>query len=227
MPRVQVADSAPSYLVFDCQSVFQVIERLRERRIKASDDDDVSRTATFDYSAAAAFINDGCNTIGFQPPQKTLAFLTQDPTSELQSRFVTALQHRGILVEPVDFRQTTPTLPLSLEHEPHEAKINTLAPQIAYTLGLKAVEHAEFVIVSRCFEIFGPAMDFVTNRGGKIAVAFFRRFLDSRWGINGLFDPESPIKFIDLEIAIRPILGIELKDLGDSKTIRKGGLSAF
>ncbi|MES2793798.1 MAG: hypothetical protein V4719_29555 [Planctomycetota bacterium] len=228
MAKVAVSAPKPSRLtIYDCQSTFQMVDRAREHAGGNSDDGEFSRSVSFDYGAAEQYLNEARVNVGLGSAELSIAIATSDPASEAQSRFFTALHKKGILVEQVDFRHATPTLPLGAEYDRSDHKQPSVATQISYALGiLTARESPEVVIVTRCFEIYGPVLDFVSNRGGKAAIAFFRRSMDGRWAQNGLFDPDSPVAFIDLEPVSRLLLGVDLREVADRKA-RKGGLAGI
>jgi hypothetical protein len=212
---------------FDCQSTFQLVDWTRDYESKNAEDGGVARPASFDYGEALRFLADAREKFGFGKAQKAIAFVTSDPASEPQARFFTALTKRGILVQPVDYRHAMPTLPIGTESDRTELRLASVTNQISYLLGLLAGrENPEIVLVTRCFEIFGPLTDFVANRGGKAMIAFFRRFMDGRWAHNGLFDPDSPIKFVDLEPVSKLLLGVDIHSFA-AKDEQKGGFAAI
>jgi len=227
-PHARSESSAVSRLnIYDCGSIFAVVESLKPPASVASLSADGARSPNFDYQASKAILEKARGDLQFGPAQSALAVATIDPDSDGQQRFVKALGHLDILVECVDFRHATVTAPLWSDGERQEQKyLTTLGPSIAYVLGLMAGRNSpEVVIVTRVFEVYEPLLDFVTVRGGKAAVAFFRRFLDPRWAINGLFDTDGPVKFIDLDPSSEELLGVDVKQLDAIRTRRPKGIS--
>src|SRR5487761_1218521 len=189
--------------IVDCASLFNFTELARSYLAisRAGGSEEPVNAPNFDYRAAFEILAKERERLHFSPAQQTLAVATIDPESDGQNRFVTALQRMNILVEAVDFRHATVTMPLGGDGDQSGRKyVTSVGANIAYVLGLLAQRGSpEVVIVTRCFELFDPLRDFVSERrGGKAAIAFFRRFLDPRFGIAGLFDADSPIKFVDL-----------------------------
>lgn len=216
--------SEPSRLdIFDCLSIFDTIENL-PRFI--ADPSKLPQTANFDYRACQGVLGNARVQNKFQVAQGTIALATVDPSSEGQSRFIAALARLGILVEAVDFRNASVTTRLREDGERNFSA--TVGPEIAYVIGLLAGRPSpEVVVVSRVFEVFAPLMDFTTNRGGKAAIAFFKRFMDPRFGISGLFEQDFPIRFIDLEPFSQELLGLELRDLSMGRSARTRGISGI
>jgi hypothetical protein len=66
--------------------------------------------------------------LGYEPAQNTLALVTLDFRSEGQARFRNALIRLNILVEAVDFRNATVTMPLGGDGEQKDRRITSLAP---------------------------------------------------------------------------------------------------
>ena len=211
----------------ECASIYDVVESVKQYTGQLSDDS--SKAPNFDYRACKRILCSERQRLEFGPVEHTLAIATVDPESEGQGRFVGALGQMEILVEPVDFRHATVTAPLSEDGFRNEKKyVTSLSPNVAYVVGLLAGRRSpEVVIVTRAFELFDPLSDFVTTRGGKAAIAFFRRFLDPRWGLNGLFDADSPIRFIDLDPHSEELLGFDVRKLTGAKTSRVKGISGI
>jgi hypothetical protein len=83
------------------------------------------------------------------------------------------------------------------------------------------------IIITRVFELFRALRDFVEKRRGKAAIGFFRRYLDPRFGIAGLFEAESKVKFIDLEPHSERILGCDVRQIGTGPRSRAQGISGL
>jgi hypothetical protein len=214
--------------VFDCQAIFEVVDAVRQFKSIAAADQ-AGAAPNFDYRACFEVLQESRERLGFASCQNTLALATVDPESEGQARFVTAISRLGDLVEPVDFRDASVTLPLIGDADRSERRyVRTLAPNITYVLGLLASRPSpEVVVVTRAFELFGCLRDFVEKRGGKAAVAFFRRYLDPRFGHAGLFEAESKVKFIDLEPHSEKILMCDLRQIGYGPRSRTQGIAGL
>lgn len=213
-----------STTLLDCQSIFQLVDRLRSQFPPT---EDKGKLPSFDYRVATEFLDKERQSLGFGPTHREIAFATYDPDSDAQSRFFAALGHRGILVEPIDFRIATPTFPIASEFE--RIEFRSVMSQVTYALGLLAGRDspAEVVVVTRCFDVFAPLLDLVRERKGKAAIAFFKRFLDGRWASQGLFDPDFAIKFIDLEPVSSELLGVDLNELTPTKRFATKGLAGL
>jgi hypothetical protein len=214
--------------IFDCQSVFEVVDVIRQFKSIAGTDQP-GPTPNFDYRACFEILQESRQHLGFTPSQNTLAVATVDPESEGQGRFITAISRLGVLVEPVDFRDASVTLPLMGDSDRTERRyVRSLAPNITYVLGLLASRPSpEVVVVTRTFELFGSLRDFVEKRGGKAAIAFFRRYLDARFGIAGLFEADSKVKFIDLEPHSERILGCDVRQIATGPRSRTQGIAGL
>jgi hypothetical protein len=180
--------------VFDCTSIFDFTEHAKTYLRLSGSDAPVS-VPSFEYRAAFDVLKEWRHENGFDPADRTLAFASVDPESDGQSRFVTALIRMNILVEAIDFRHAAVTVPLVGDSDTTNRRyIRSVSANIAYVLGLLAAQRSpDAVIVTRSFEIFEPLRDFVERRGGKAAIAFFKRFIDGRYAAAGLFDADSPI----------------------------------
>jgi hypothetical protein len=195
-------------LALDSAAVYDHVRRLREQK--------VANSGNPDY---AALLEAVCRRSHSDFTQK-LAFVAVNPEHEGQQKFCSYLQDAlGFLVDRTDYRDAF-IIP-GREH-PYQR----LSTRITYVLGLVAHMRPEFVIVSDAFDIYYPLIDFVTNRGGRASIAFFRSAMEDRWQKAGLFDPDSPIEFIDLSEDSKQILGV---DLGSSirSGVKQGGLAAL
>ncbi|HVC94732.1 MAG TPA: hypothetical protein VND64_13615 [Pirellulales bacterium] len=211
--------------IFDGSGTYEVVEAVKHYLSLARPSTSPTVAPTFDYRAAFEVLAQERIRLKFGAVENTLAVATFDPESEGRSRFIDALARMGILVEAVDFRRADVTLPLVGDSD--RRHITSLAPNIAYALGLLAGRpSAEVVVVTRSFELLDPLNDFV-RRGGKAAIAFFRRFLDGRFGLAGLFDGESDVKFIDLDPHSERLLGYDVRDIGSIRSPRTEGISGL
>ena len=212
--------------IFDCSSTFEVVESIKQHLGLAPEVSPSAPPPSFDYRAGFEVLAQERQRLGFSVAENTLAVATVDLESEGQSRFVTALVRMGILVERVDFRRADVTLPLSADSD--RRHITSLAPNVAYVLGLLAGRASpEVVVVTRAFELLDPLTDFVERRGGKAAIAFFRRYLDGRFGAAGLFDSASSVKFIDLNAHSERIIGYDVRSIGSNRVSQTEGISGL
>lgn len=190
-------------VIYDCSSIHDIIEEIRKTNKKAK----------FDYKNAQAFFADFAKSINWEVPddKSSIALVTIDQSSERQRLFVKALSNAGIVVENVDYRLATPTLPIGVKFSAVGNFVD-LSPYITYILGVKTKEPMNVVIITRTFGMYGPLMDYVANRGGHVYLAFFKRFLDNRWmkDIQTESYKEDKINFLDLEDHAEEILGIDL-----------------
>ncbi len=197
--------SAPSSLnIIDTLFLFDVLGWIKEV---------LGQQSTFDYSESLAALEVGRRKHGFRPAEATLAVAAVDPLSEQQRRFTDALVRRKIIVQSVDYRHAYVSNPRAFLGDRPDRPISSVAAQLSYVIGLLAArKDPEVVVVSGAFELFKPLSDFVQVRGGKAAIAFFRQFLDPRWGSVGLFDASFPIMWIDLGDSAESLLGVDLRN---------------
>ncbi len=211
--------------ILDCSGTYEVVEAVKQYLSLARPSSSATVSPTFDYRAAFEVLAQERTRLEFAAVENTLAVATFDPESEGRSRFISALARMGILVEAVDFRRADVTLPLVGDSE--RRHITSLAPNIAYALGLLAGRpSAEVVVVTRSFELLDPLNDFV-RRGGKAAIAFFRRFLDGRFGLAGFFDGGSAVKFIDLDPHSEKLVGYDVREIASLRLSRTEGISGL
>lgn len=226
--RLSSSNSSPSrFDIFDCQSAFEVVDFIRQFRSSATEQ--VGPAPNFDYRACFDVLREEREKLGFSPAQKSLAVATVDSESDSQARFLTAISKLFDYLEPIDFRDASITLPLGGDTDPSERRyVRSLAPNIMYVVGLLAGrQQPEVVIVTRAFELFGPLQDFVTKRNGKAAIAFFRRYLDRRFAQAGLFDADSPVRFIDLDPHSERIVGCDVRQIGAVSASKTVGISGI
>ena len=216
--------------IFDCQSIFEVVDAIRQFKSIAGTDQP-GPAPNFNYRDCFDLLKESRESLGWPPAENSLALATIDPESEGQSRFITAISRLEILVEPIDFKNASVTLPLIGDGDRSERRyVRTLAPNIAYVLGLLAGRAEErkstpsAIVVTRAFELFGALEDFV-DRGGEAAIAFFRRYLDLRFGLAGLFEIDSKVKFIDLEPHSERIVGCDVRQIASGPRTRTRGIA--
>jgi hypothetical protein len=158
--------------------------------------DEQGRAAKMNYAHAKDVSTRARQKFELGPAQLDIAFVSIDPHSEAQKRFLDALRALNIEQEPIDYRHAFVS---SGAGDRGERPAVSLSVHISYLLGLLAERaSAEVVIWSPNFDLYHPLMDFVDVRKGKAVVVYFRPFLDPRWAQSGLFE-SGPIKFYDLE----------------------------
>lgn len=194
--------------IYDCAALFALGDSLK---------DDQGKPAKMNYAHAKEISMRARQKFGLEPAQLDLAFVSIDPHSDAQRRFLDALRAIGIEQEAIDYRHAFVTSGAS---ERGERPVVSLSAHISYLLGLLADrQNAEVVVWSPNFDLCHPLMDFVDVRKGKAVVVYFRPFLDPRWAQSGLFE-SSPIKFYDLEDFAEELLGVDLKQI-EEKTVRR------
>lgn len=204
----------PSSLnLIDTHSLFRVAERLRA---------DGGKLPSVDYARLLSILESVRHGHGLRASEQTLAPAAIDLRSESQQRFVQAIGKLGIVVDAIDYRHTFVS---AIGDDRESRSPATLAPYLAYIAGLIAErKEPELVIVSAAFDLYLPLQDFVSRRGGKVVLVFFRQFLDRRWAeMAQLFAADSAIEFHDLEQDAESLLGIQLDDgssekVGDAPT---------
>jgi hypothetical protein len=195
--------------IYDCAALFALGDSLKDEQGKA---------AKMNYGRAKEVSAQAREKFGLGKGQLDIAFVSIDPHSEAQRRFLDALRANGIEQEAIDYRHA---FVASGAGERGERPVVSLSANISYLLGLLADrENAEVVVWSPNFDLCHPLMDFVDVRKGKAVVVYFRPFLDPRWAQSGLFE-SSPIKFYDLEDHAEELLGVDLKKI-EEKTVRRG-----
>ena len=186
-----------------------------------------SKTTT-NYQQLGVVLSERTAEHGADHPDLIYAPVALDPRSEAQRRFTDALRGMGVYPDGIDYRHTFVSNPGGVHGERPDRPISTLAPWIVHAIGLMSRHESPIVVlVSGSFEPYYPLVDFVSKRGGKAYVAFFRRYLDVRWGqFTNLLDGESPIGWLDLEPQAPRILGVDLVSAGQSSG-PSSGLSAI
>jgi hypothetical protein len=132
-----------------------------------------------------------------------LAFVAISFEHEGQKKFCTFLQHQGFIVDPTDYRDA---FVLPDRSSPYQR----LSTRLTYVAGMLSAKRPHLVVVTDAFDTYYPLLDFVQTRGGKVSLAFFRSGLEARWQRAGLFNDDSPIHFVDLDLYAKSILGADL-----------------
>lgn len=169
----------------------------------------------------------------FPPATLSLLFASTDPESEGQSRFIEMLSKSGFVVDASDFRENyrSPapgTFPSTFRDGRHDdvKPQGSLVARIAFALGLLARHQTpSVVVVSHSFELHAPMAE-LARRGGKVSLAFFGSLVDNRWKRAGLFEQDSPIQFIDLDMRSLDLLGLDTSERRSTMAAaNSGGLS--
>jgi hypothetical protein len=167
---------------------------------------------------------------GMRPAEATIASMAVDLRSDKQLRFVEALGKLGMITDPIDYRWGFVGIVGSRPDE-QERSVSSMAPQVAYMLGLLAGrgevtgDKPEILVVTGVFDIYRSLLDFVQNRGGKAVLVFPRSMLDHRWSWEGLGSPDCSIGFEDLEPHAEKVFGVRLDVVeGRWRLPRSGGL---
>lgn len=217
MPQV----TKPSSInIIDTQQIFGVLEYLKQQ----------GKPAVFNYKELLDLLSEVRRNRRYREPDATFAAVSRDFRSQPQERFVEALKRLQITVGSYDFRACSVSPGEKTSALEGHNQIQTLTAPISYLLGLLADrKDPEVVIISGSFDLFYPLIDFVTARKGKATLLFFRNFFDSRWmqkweDFPGLFNPDCPIGWGELDANSERLLGISLA-AGTPKS--DGGLSAF
>jgi hypothetical protein len=144
-----------------------------------------------------------------------LAFVAIDPEHEGQRKFTKFLEETlGFTVDETDYRHAY-VVP---NRESHYRRLST---QLTYSMGLLAAKKQDLVVVTDAFDTYFPLLNYA-ERGGNVTIAFFKRGMEDRWARTGLFENNSPIRFLDLSVDSGSIVGA---DLSYGKTTRKGANS--
>jgi len=202
---VKVGARRPTSLnLIDTHWLFRVIENLKTAE---------GRTVSLNYRELLRVLADYRRANGFGVADESIAPAAVDPRSESQQRFVEALRQIGLVVDPVDYRTTF------VSHLPQDERGDrpaaSLGQYLSYVMGLVANRtNPEIVVVTGAFDVYLPLLDFANRRGGKAAVAFFRRYLDPRWvEIARLGERDGVVPFIDLEPMAEALLGFNLRSM--------------
>jgi hypothetical protein len=217
MRRLGVSKQPSSVDILDCQSLYGVVESIKEL---------LGQSAPLNYGALLEYLAEIRATLGFRPAETCLAVAAIDELSEAQGRFVQALQRLGIVVHRINWRQALNAPPPGTAGE-RVPLGSSLAPQIAYVLGLLASrENPEVLVVSSNFHLYHPLIDFVQERRGKAALVFFEQFLDHRWEAVRPWE-KSGLKFVGLDSASPKLLGVDLTSSGGGDRATPDGLAAL
>lgn len=200
--------SVSAYILALCSpSVYDFVLKLRDQKIPVPGNPDYS-----------ALLQSLCRRLRLPDFDQKVAFVAINPDHEGQQKFCSYLKDPlGFVVDQTDFRDA---FVIPGRENPYQR----LSSRMTYLLGLLAHKRAHFVMVTDAFDVYYPLLDYVKNRGGKATIAFFRGGMEDRWQRVGLFDTDSPIRFIDLSDDAKAILGA---DLGSSlsRGFGQGGLS--
>ena len=191
--------------------------------------DSLGRPAPVNYAELVAVLDETRRGAGLRTAEATFAAAAVDPLSDSQKRFVDALARAKITVEPVDYRHAYVSSPRSALGERAEHPVSTLSPHLCYVLGLLAGRpQPQTMVVTGSFDVYRPLIDFTTKeRGGKAALAFFKRFLDPRWLQVGLFEADFSIRWVDLEPYATRLLGVELPTAMPTVYMASRGLASI
>ncbi len=150
------------------------------------------------------------------------AFVAINPEHEGQQKFCAFLRGKGFTVDETDFRDA---FIIPTRDNPYQR----LSTRIAYIAGMLAAPYDKagkqrqlphLLVVTDAFDTYYPLLDYVQNRKGQVTIAFFKRGMEDRWQRAGLFDEDSPIKFLDLSEDAKSIIGA---DLASSFGAKEGG----
>jgi hypothetical protein len=148
-----------------------------------------------------------------------LGYVSVDPNSEPQRRFVHAAGVAGIAVDALEFRDTFVSIGTG-SMESAGKPISTLSPPLSFALGaLAAKPSPSAVVFSGSFELAYALGSFAGNNG-KVVLAFWRSCIDQRFFARDFFD-RYDVGFVDLDSAeFGPILGLD-RDVPSAPTRRK------
>jgi hypothetical protein len=210
-----VTPASPSHVnIIDTVSLFAVTEDLKRCELMPAG-------LQFQYQPLLAQLARFRQSAVMREADLNLAPITLDLRNEKQAKFQKALEVMGIVCNPTDFRQAFVSAVGVYAQKFPGGLFPSVAPQIAYALGLLAARtDTDVVIVSGSFDIYIPLQDYVM-RGGKAVVAFFKGYLDPRWEQSGVFIESSHIGFFDLEPYAEDLLGVKLQRV---KTQVRSGL---
>ena len=150
------------------------------------------------------------------------AFVAINPEHEGQQKFCAFLRAQGFTVDETDFRDA---FIIPTRDNPYQR----LSTRITYIAGMLAAPYDKdgkqrqlphLLVVTDAFDTYYPLLDYVQNREGQVTIAFFKRGMEDRWQRAGLFEDNSPIKFLDLSDDAKAIIGA---DLGSSFAAKEGG----
>ncbi len=231
MAKPPVSVSSPSSIdIVDGNFTFAVTDWVRSHATGG-----VERV-TFSYSELKSVLALARQGLGYRSADARLAAVSVDPANKSQQKFPEALERLDYAVERMDFRHNYVSVPAGPDADRADRiSVTSLSPSLAYVLGMLTGQSKfaslkpEVVVVTGSFDLFYPLRHFVRRTGGRVALAFFRRFLDHRWAMNGLFDPDSPVGFVDLEEHSERLLGVNMASLllNEPITGSRGGLDSL
>jgi hypothetical protein len=142
-----------------------------------------------------------------------LAIVSVDPKSDMQGRFIAALERFGYTVDPVDFRHAFVSMPPGRHPgDDGERSVISVASRISFLAGLLARSNdAQLLVVTHSFEVF-PALQELARRtpNGRVGIAYFSSLIDFRFRSTGLLDNkplQGGVQFYDLEDALPELFG--------------------
>jgi len=209
-------DSSGRVNLIDAASLHFALEALRESSGQES--------LRLDFSALAKTLTELRTTSGFGPADESVVFASVDPGSEAQSRLARSWESAGFRFVGLDFRDCSPSTPAGkLPTDPRERTVAAMIPQIAYAIGtLRRFPKPEVLVVSHAFDFSTPLGALVAN-GGRAGLCFFKSLLDRRWEVRGgLLEPDSAIKFHDLEPHSKQLVGYELGTIPSTRRTSLG-----
>lgn len=152
------------------------------------------------------------------------AFVAINLEHEGQQKFCAFLRGQGFTVDETDFRDA---FIIPNRDNPYQR----LSTRLTYVAGMLAAPYDKdgeprqlphLLIVTDAFDVYYPLLDYVQSRKGQVTIAFFKRGMEDRWQRAGLFDEDSPIKFLDLSNHAKSIIGADLTSSFGAKEGGKG-----
>ncbi|MCA9307638.1 MAG: hypothetical protein KDA16_13995 [Phycisphaerales bacterium] len=169
---------------------------------------------------------------GYRKSDGAFAPAAVDLMSERQFKFTDALQHRGIAVERIDYRQTYVSRTVEKDVIYQEATPLSVAPVLSFLLGRLAERgkagdlQSEALVVTGSFDMYHPLRQLVDTCKGRAGLVYFKRLLDPRW--SQVFEEDTSIEFHDITSLSEAILGVDLaKILAKKRTRSESGISSF
>ena len=231
--------------IVDAASLFDACDGIAERLGRSK--------LTIDYAKLRECLDALRKRWEWRPASVNTILVSIDPSSEGQQRFQAMLKHSGFEIDAVHYRDTFVSPPPGRNPSEMTGKpIVSLASRIAYIAGLMARHEGlkpELLVVSHSFELCGPLTDLahrLSDRDGKVGLAYFGSLLDYRWKAAGLFESQwlpgplggagdatlAPaqrigLKFFDLEPSCTELLGEEFPGTPHARVPAADGLNRF
>lgn len=177
----------------------------------------VEEKVAFDYSALLEELAGIREKEGYRKSDGAFGPAAVDLMSERQFKFTDALQHRGIAVERIDYRQTYVSRPVEKDVIYDEQSPLSVGPVLAFLLGRLAERgkagssKPEVLVVTGSFDVYHPLRQFVDICDGRAGIVYFKQLLDPRW--SQVWEEESSIEFYDITAASESILGVDLNKI--------------